>query len=308
MYSQNIPNHEFNFLRLVKLTLILFGLAILPHSTFAKEVTQTFNGLTLNANLEIAEGTDLSDPVVLILHGMLGHNRMEIIASSQRVLLDNGRSSLALNLSLGVDNRKGFHDCDSPHRHLQDDALMEIQAWVDWLKRQGASEIILMAHSRGANEAMVYTAGQSDPVITHLVLLAPGIDDNKQSFENRYGPSFDETLSMMSKAKQNGLGSKFVDGVDFWFCPQATVTPNSFISYYGDDSRFRRIDHYIKNLPVPTLIIFGTEDDLVVSGHTVIKPLVDGKRVQLYVVEGAGHFFLDFNIDEAIEAMIEFLG
>jgi pimeloyl-ACP methyl ester carboxylesterase len=280
----------------------------MPPMVAAREVSQEFNGLTLNANLEIAEGSDLSSPVVLILHGFFGHYGMGIIKGSQRALLDNGRNSLAMNLSLGVDNRKGFFDCDSPNRHIQDNALVEIQAWVDWLKRQGTAEIVLLAHSRGANEAMVYTASRADPTIKNLVLLAPGIDDSKLRYEERYGPNFDETLSRMHKAKQDGRGAELLDGVDFWFCPQARVTPDSFISYYGNDSRFRQIKQFLTKLPVPTLVIFGTQDDVVVSGLEIIKPMIDGKRLQLFVVDGAGHFFLDFNIDEAIEAMLEFLG
>ena len=45
----------------------------------AKEVTQQFRGLTINANLELADGKTLEDGVVLILHGTMAHNRMEII-------------------------------------------------------------------------------------------------------------------------------------------------------------------------------------------------------------------------------------
>lgn len=215
MHYQNIPNRRLGMLRLLGITFVLLGLTGLSNTVVAKEVTQTFNGLTLNANLEIAEGSNLTDSMVLILHGLMGHYGMEIIEASQQALLDNGRSSLAMNLSLGIDNRTGFHDCDTPHRHIQDNALLEIQAWIDWLKRQGTSEIVLLAHSRGANKAMVYTAVQADAAITHLVLLAPGVDDSKLRFEDRYGPIFDDTLARMNQAKQDGNGDKLVDSVDF---------------------------------------------------------------------------------------------
>ena len=38
-----------------------------------------------------------------------------------------------------------------------------------------------------------------------------------------------------------------------------------------------------------------------------VAPYVDGKLIRLIEIEGAGHFFLDFNIDEAMEAAVEFL-
>ncbi len=67
-------------------------------SVQAKEVTHKFNGLTINANLEMAEGKDFEDGMVLIIHGYLAHNKMEVIRTSQQVLLDNDINSLAINL------------------------------------------------------------------------------------------------------------------------------------------------------------------------------------------------------------------
>ena len=51
----------------------------------AQEVTQQFNGLTLNANLEMAEGKGFDDGMVLILHGLTAHNKMEVIQTAQQV-------------------------------------------------------------------------------------------------------------------------------------------------------------------------------------------------------------------------------
>ena len=308
MKRHNFSSYRNAIVQLNAIALILLGMSGLPQPVAAKEISQQFNGLKLNANLEIAEGSDLSSPVVLIVHGFLGHYGMEIISNSQQVLLDNGLSSLAINLSLGVDNRKGFYHCEEPHRHVQDNALPEIQAWVDWLKQRGTTDIVLYAHSRGANESIVYMAEQGDAAVKHLVLMAPGVDDSKTSFEQRYGSVFDETLTRMIEARQDGRGSELFDGVDFWYCPQANVTPDSFLSYYGEDSRFRLIKDYFGKLPVPALVIFGTQDDVVVSGLEIMKSVADGKRVQLHTVDGAGHFFLDFNLDEAIERMLVFLG
>jgi pimeloyl-ACP methyl ester carboxylesterase len=275
----------------------------------AKEVTQQFNGLTLNANLELAAGgAEFPDSVALIVHGLMGHNGMEIIESAQRVLVDNGKSSLAINLSLGVDNRKGFYLCDSPHRHLQETAVSEIEAWVGWLRERGATKIMLLSHSRGANEAMIYAATRAAPEITHLVMLAPGVDDSRQSFENRYGNTFDQTLARMKKEQDAGRGDQLVEEVDFWSCPKASVTADSFISYYGDDSRFRDFANYIPRIGIPLLVVNAGADELVTNIEAKLAQFVDGERLQIVTIEGSGHFFLDFNIDEAIEAIIEYLG
>ena len=203
----------FAFRTLFKQMVLYPGLAILlltvSISTEAGEVSKAFRDLTLNANLEMAEDMDFEDGIVLIVHGYSGHNKMEIIRTAQQALLDNDQSSLAINLSMGIDNRHGFFECTWPHRYLQEDTLDEISAWVDWLRNRGASQITLLAHSRGANQAMVYAVDNKDPEVTHLVLLAPGtFDDTRQAFEERYGPTFDQQMARAEKLIAAGQGGR----------------------------------------------------------------------------------------------------
>ena len=289
------------------LTITGMLLQVVTTSAEAEVVTQQFRGLTLNANLEIAENMDLTNGMVLIVHGLMGHSRMEIIETAQQALLGNGKSSLAINLSLGVNNRKGFFDCTWPHRYGQDDALDEISAWVSWLRAKGVKEIVLMAHSRGANEAMVYTVKQKDPEITHLAMLAPGTDDSKQRFEERYGSIFDETMERVEKERDAGRGNELIENVDFWWCPRATVTPNTFFSFYSENSKYRNFKYYLPRTQVPTLIITASADERIPDSAKQVTPYIDGKKIQHVVIEGSGHFFMDFNIEEAVESMLEFL-
>ena len=273
----------------------------------AKEVTQQFNGLTLNANLEIAEGKGFDDGMVLILHGMMAHNKMELVAASQEILLDNERNSLAINLSLSRDNRHGFFDCTWSHRHKQEDAVEELGNWVKWLRQQGVSDITLMAHSRAANQSMVYAAENLDPEVTRLVMLAPGADDVKEPYEDRYGSVFDNNVNLMQQNIASGTGAELVKDIDFWFCPKASITAESFISYYGHESKFRQFHQYLPRIPIPTLVITGTQDERQPRIKKHVGPFVDDKRLFLVEIENAGHFFRDLNIEEAMEAMIEFM-
>ena len=287
------------------ITAVLLASSVL--TLHAEEVTQQFKGLTINANLEIAENKNLEDGVVLLVHGLMGHSKMEIMEASQQYLLENEMSSLAINLSLGVDNRKGFFDCTWPHTYGQSDALDEISVWVAWLRDKGVEEVILMAHSRGSNEAMVYSVVQKDPEITHLVMMAPGTDDSKDRFEERYGPVFDETMKRIRDEVAAGRGDELLENVDFWWCPRATVTPNTFISFYDENSEYRKFDVFLPRTNVPTLIITASADERIPNIEKHVKPFVDGKRIQLVEIEDSGHFFLDLNLEEAIEAMLVFL-
>jgi len=60
-------------------------------------------------------------------------------------------------------------------------------------------------------------------------------------------------------------------------------------------------------IDIPTLVITGTVDEVVPEVEKVVSPMVDNKRMFLTKIEGAGHFFRDFNIDEAMEATVAFL-
>lgn len=290
--------------------LIMVFLAITMSSMGAKaaEITLEYRDLTLNANLELAEGQDLAAGVVLILHGMTAHNQMEIIEASQASLLENGYSSLAINLSLDIDNRKGFFDCSWTHTHEADDAVDELAVWVQWLRQKGAKKIVLLGHSRGANQTMIYAVERDEPEITHVVLLAPNTTLNgKRQYEARFGSNFDDNLARVKSMVESGRGDELIEKFDFFFCPKTTISANSFYSYYRYDDRFLAFDRYLPRMPRPTLVIVGTDDDLQPNIPEHVAPYVDGERIRLEEIEDAGHFFRDLNIEEAIEIAIDFI-
>lgn len=85
--------------------------SLITHLANAKEVTLPYKGLTLNANLELATGKKITEDVILITHGGLGHYGMEVITYLQKLLKDRGYNTLAINLSLGLNHRHGMYDC-----------------------------------------------------------------------------------------------------------------------------------------------------------------------------------------------------
>ena len=216
MFNPTICTRGFKFLSIW----IAAGLVIFTCSNIrAEEVTQKFNGLTLNANLEMAESKSFEDGVVLILHGYRAHNNMEIIRSAQQALLDNDRSSLAINLSLSIDNRHGFYGCELPQRHIQDDAIDEVGSWIAWLRERGAKRVILIGHSRGANQLMVYAAEKIDPEVSHMVFLAPGMgDEAEEAYNTRFGASLDETRAYVQTKIDAGKGDQLLEDIDMLGC------------------------------------------------------------------------------------------
>lgn len=157
---------------------VVVGVTVLFNAAFADEVSLPYKNLKLNADLTLAQGKKVADGVVLVTHGTLAHRDMEMLVAMRNLLRDKGFNTLAINLGLGIDNRRGMYDCKLTHRHQHDDAVREIDAWVTWLKSQGATRIALLGHSRGGAQTAHYAAEHDNPLVKAVVLMAPAIADN----------------------------------------------------------------------------------------------------------------------------------
>ena len=122
----------------VTLIMLLALTCLAPANLYAEEVFQEYQGKTLNGVLELAEGKTLADGIILITHSLIQHNGREPLPYVQQLFREKGYSSLAINYSLGIDNRHGPFDCMAPHRYTLDGSLQEIAVWVQWLKEKGA--------------------------------------------------------------------------------------------------------------------------------------------------------------------------
>jgi len=296
-------------LPLASLCLLLMTLSI--PAVHAEEVAIPFEGLTLNANLELAPDKQLADGVVLIIHGFLAHNRMEIIEASQTALQDNGHSSLAINLSLGVDNRQGFYDCMTPIRHKLSDALGELDAWIAWLKGQGVAEILLMGHSISANQVLTYAVAREEPAIKALVLLAPntvGHPSSPERYKEAYDADLDANLARAKGLIDAGKGDQMMQDTDYGFCPRARVSAEAFYDFYRPDNEFWNAHLFLPKTDVPVLVVAASADEQQPNIPEHVTPYVDDERIFLIQIQDAGHFFRDLNLDEAIEAAVGFIG
>ena len=292
----------------------LYGLMLLgtlmTSPSIAEDIRLPYQGLTLNANLSLAPGSSLSDGVVLITHGTQAHSRLELIQGLQERLRDQGRNSLAINLSFGIDDRHDLWDCSVPSRYRHEDAVGEIGAWVEWLKNRGVKDLVLMAHSRGGSQTLWYATEHDSDIIKSLVLLAPGLSTREREVAG-YRKRFNKELLPLLTRAQNlvaeGRGDTLLEDVPFLFiCPETSVSASSFVSFYADDPR-RDTPYWLNKVKKPTLIIFGTADTVVPELPERVAPFVDGERIQYETVDGAGHFFRDLNLDDAVDAAVAFI-
>lgn len=272
-------------------------------SAQAEEVSLGHNDLSLNANLQRIDDQPLSGRVMLITHGTLAHNGMEIIASLQELLADEELPSLAINLNLGITERKGMYDCSVPHNHKHTDAVDEIGLWQNWLLENGAEEIILIGHSRGGNQTAWFSQTTSQKPLAQ-VLIAPATWNEQQAsanYQQRYNAPLDATLATAYKLKPD----HWMDNTGFIYCADAKVTAQSFISYYQPDPMFDT-PRLLNNSQTPSLVFIGSEDQTVANLESGMMQ-VKNDKVQSIIIEGADHYFRDLYADEVVEGIVEFM-
>lgn len=273
-----------------------FATGFLSSAVNAEEVRIPFNGITLNANVERASANLSDGPVVLMTHGTLAHRGMEIMAGLQGMLKDRGVSSVAINLSLGQNDRPAaMYDCAVPHKHLHTDAVGEIGAWVGWLKQQGATKIALLGHSRGGNQTARYAAGQPDPVIGQVFLVAPQTWQagyNAKDYQKRYNTPLKPLLAKANSLVKAKKGAQLLGPMGFIYCEKSRASAAAVASYYNEDADMDT-PALLARIQRPVTVFAGSEDTTVVDLVDKVKPLAEQGKVTLKVVEGADHFFRD---------------
>lgn len=295
------------------LILLFAGLVMTaaPAISYAGErVTLDHGGLTLNANLELAQGKTLADGVVLLTHGTLAHNKMEIIVALQTLLRERGHNSLAINLSLGVNDRaSAMYDCATPHTHRESDATAEIAAWIGWLKAHGATGITIAGHSRGGAQTAAYAAAEPDSAVERVVLIAPATwtaESAGAGYENTYKTPLAPLLEKAATLVASGKGSEMLANIGILYCPGTSASAAAFTSYYQADPR-HDAPGQLPAIKLPVLVIAGGDDQVVKGLPERVEPLADGQKLRLEVIEGADHFFQDFFAEEAADNIAAFI-
>ena len=279
-------------------------------ASVAAPVQIEIQGLTALGELQLASGKSLkSDGVVMILHEELAHHRMEIISALQELLRERGVNSLAITLTLGLQNRHGIFDCAIEQDHRNEDAVVEIGAWISWLKEQGASSVTLAGHARGGNQVAIYAAKEPDKVVKRLVLIAPNADTTA-SMEAEYSRRFQQPLQPIvaeaEKLVAEEESTTLMSGVPFLACRSANVTSGAFVNYYGPNQNLYT-PSLLPHISMPVLIAVGELDPLANELLPAVQGIPGTTKIKLETLAGADHFFRDAAADDLADRVADFL-
>jgi pimeloyl-ACP methyl ester carboxylesterase len=286
-------------------TVMLSLSLILPAN--ADTIQITHQGIALNGVLTLAEEKNLStDGIVMMVHGTLGHAKMDTLTTLQAVLNEYGYNVLSINLSLGVTDRPlQMYTCDQPQNHQHTDALGEIGAWLQWLATEKAvTKVTLLGHSRGGNQVAWFMTTNDTPLVNAVVLLAP--------MTHQVGTQLTEKQQEVLAAAQQHIALEQPDAlleeVPFLYCPAATASATAIVSYVSPEPKMHT-PNLLTEIAQPTLVIAGSEDDVVMNLAEQVTPLIEQhERLKYHEVMGAGHFFRDLYAYDVADAINDFLG
>ncbi len=292
-----------------KLSALLFAsLLSVSGLASAEDVKQTYQGKTLNANLVYADGKNYGDNVVLLLHGTLTHNGRSTYADLQNNLAKEGITSLSMNLSLGLSDRRGEYDCATPHTHKHTDAIAEVGVWMDWLKQQGVKKVSVIGHSRGGNQIAWYVSEKDSDAINKVILLAPatGEQQSGKEYQEKYGKPLNSVLKNAKEMVKAGKGKELMKNTDFIYCEKSQVTAEAFVDYYDVKPKFDT-PTVLKSIKKPTLVIVGSEDTVVPELPKRLEAIKGQKNVTITTIDGGDHFFVDLANEDVAAAVAKFI-
>lgn len=248
--------------------------------------------LRLNASLELPAGKTASDGVVVMVHGTLSWYGQETIAALQKNLKAHGIGSLAITLSLGVDDRQRTRRCDIVHDYALAGAKREVGLWLEWLAGQKARHVDLLGFSRGGAQVAAFAPDLQR--VRRVVLLAPAFATAAEQAEI-YQRAFGHALAPeIAEARKNPLQQR---AVDFLTCRQAPVLNATFLDGYAELA-----PGLAAKTGRPTLVVVAGQDEVVPDLAARLPP-----EVKPVVIDGASHFFLDLYGEEAADAIAKFL-
>lgn len=218
-------------------------------------------------------------PSVLIIHGFMQTREFQTVSRLVDGLAAAGYTTLSPTLSLGISRRASSLPCEAIHRHTLEQDVDEITYWVNWLARHRPGPVVIVGHSYGSLQSLIYAANKPSPRLRQVIALSL-VDAERQSEQRA-------VAAALSDAKKRiALGDTALISHPLGYCNKYVSTPQSYLSY----ARWHRpeILRLSSQSKVSLDVIMGSKDDRM-GADWPEKLRATGINVQ--VIGGANHFF-----------------
>nr|CRH07852.1 Exported protein of unknown function [Candidatus Magnetococcus massalia] len=222
---------------LATLTLLLFS-PPLQAQTAQAVTTHRYDGLALGG-MQYGK-LSAERPVILLIHDTMSHMHDPALKPWIALFKQLNATLLTINLSYNQAHRQGPLPCDITHTHRHGDALVEIPAWLAWLRRAGVQKVFLAGQGRGANQVAWYASESYEKIMAGLLLIDPmesNFEQTTDGYKARFGTPLQPLLGHMIQMNMHQMENMAQSDIGFLTCDKVSVTPASFFSYYNDDAR-----------------------------------------------------------------------
>ena len=191
-----------------------------------------------------------------------------------------------------------------------EDCLLDLTAWIDFLKRQGVKKIILQSHSL-TQKILYYQSVAKNPYVVGQIHLSPCNDAGYVL--NKVGK---EKYQKINKTVENmikqGNGKELLPKELYVVCPMSAIAYGGYITEDGPGNLFPYHNptspkwKTLQNTKEPLLVIYGGSDAFIQlsTKHKKIDEAAklfqehakSAKNVTVKVIPGASHSYLGYEI------------
>lgn len=275
----------------MRIYLLYLLMSLFQASAHAAIVQQEMRpGIPASAEYLIGER---NKPAVLLLHGFLQTREFPTVTTLARGLQDAGYTVLSPTLSLNIPNRAQSLACEAVHKHSLEDDVAEIGRWVQWLKSHGHRSIVLVGHSFGSMQLLVYLSVHPDPAVKAYIgasLIEAQIGGSSRS-------KLIAKLEDLARNKPRALVTESLS-----FCRKYTSTPDDLLSYVRWDQP--RLLTALKQSPVSVQLIMGDADSTLGKGWLQVLQHI---QIPMVIVHGGNHFMDGEHEFDLLDHTLKFL-
>jgi len=193
-----------------------------------------------------------------------------------------------------------------------EECVLDIEAWLDFLRLKGYKKIILQGHSQGGSRAVYFLDKKSPADIVALVLASPA--DAVGLLKKYLKDAFDKDLAQSREMVVQGRGDQLLPRKirDFYYVSAksfaAEFEPGSAANIFPifENGKFEQLG----NIKVPVLVFYGSKEDTIVNTPQkdleIIKSHLSNQKSKTFIIEGANHTYLNFE-NQVATAIVNWL-